>query len=151
MTAQFSCHKSYCLGSHPRECRAREWNGVWHSPSQMLGLNLVPRADWSVTVRPRPGMVEVRTPIFPLPRHHSPWKPTLPSLPLLGLALATPMIRGGSFRYHRTWIALRSSLPQNSFGPYHTCHKEKVGQLSTDSCTANSPSSPVPRTWWSSM
>ena len=31
----------------------------------MIGLDLVPRADWSVTVRPRPGMVEVRTPTFP--------------------------------------------------------------------------------------
>ena len=53
--------------------------GVWHSPSQMLGLDLVPRTDWSVTVRPRPGMVEVRTPIFPFLGTTLP--ETIPSLP----------------------------------------------------------------------
>ena len=83
-----------------------------HSPSQILGLDLVPRVDWSVTVRPMPGVVEVRTLIFPLPRHHSPCYFLSPPFPLGWAWLLPCLLRGeGSFRYQLLVVGSLPVLP----------------------------------------
>ena len=131
-----------CLGSHPGECRAREWNGVWHSPSQMTGLDLVlvwtglSRSDlgpgwWKYVHLSSPSWAPLSLLPFPSPLPLS--RPgychtcdegevfQVPSdsgfpLPLVGLDLTLPTIREVSSSYH---LIAGGSLPRPTLSPGH--------------------------------